>query len=133
MPIMWGRIRKIQWKQSWWRKKYSASYTVEASYIMAMVLLALAVLIRAAYTQCREETGIFRLHHVVEQLRGQETQIQKEFSGGTWRGQAHRDETQVMGKVQGQTWEKEIQADVYEPEEMMRMLTIFEAAPSQSQ
>ena len=34
--------------------KIQASYTVEASYIMSMVILSLAVLIRAAYGQYLE-------------------------------------------------------------------------------
>ena len=46
-------------------RRISASMTVEASYIMAMVLLSLAVLIRTAYFECGKTTKIMQLHWAV--------------------------------------------------------------------
>ena len=52
--------------------KIQASYTVEASYIMSMVILSLAVLIRAAYGQYLDKTSLFLMNYAVERLYGQE-------------------------------------------------------------
>ncbi len=46
--------------------KIQASYTVEASYIMSMVILSLAVLIRAAYGQYLDKTSLFLMNYAVE-------------------------------------------------------------------
>ena len=48
--------------------KIQASYTVEASYIMSMVILSLAVLIRAAYGQYLDKTSLFLMNYAVERL-----------------------------------------------------------------
>ena len=37
-------------------RRYMASLTVEASYVMPMVIFALAVLVRTAYGECIETT-----------------------------------------------------------------------------
>ena len=46
--------------------KIQASYTVEASYIMSMVILSLAVLIRAAYGQYLDKTSLFLMNYAVD-------------------------------------------------------------------
>ncbi len=103
-----------------------ASYTVEASCVMAMVLLSLAMLIRTAYGRCRQETGIMKLHHTVEMLRCREDETDWDFSSGAWTGQAERDAGQVSGSAYGEDWKKEITVQLREPEQMMRMLTVFD-------
>lgn len=113
-----------------WQKKMAASYSVEASYIMAMTLLALSVLIRSAYAEYREETNIMRLHHIVEQLRGWDEYGEKKertISGGEWIGQVSRYEKEVEGILKSQTKEREIETKIHAPEDMMRMMTIFQA------
>lgn len=107
-------------------KKFSAGYTVEASYIMAMVLLSLSVLIRSGYTKYKEETGIMRLHHVVEQLRGQEKEEDKVLNLGEWNIEAGRFKTKAEGTFKDRGRQKKIQAGVHEPENMMRLLTVFQ-------
>ena len=109
------------------KKTYAASYTVEASYVMAIVIFSLAILIKAAYTQCKEQTGVFKLHYVVEQLRGQEAQEELEFLVSQWKGYAVREEGKVEGTLEGSSWTKEIQVSVHNPEKLMRMSTIFQA------
>lgn len=110
------------------RRKHSlpASCTVEASYVMAIVILSLALLIRTAYEQCRETTGVMRLQHIVEFVRCQEDGQQKEFSFQDISGNALRKVDTVYGTAAGSDWKKEIESDVYEPENRMRMLTIFD-------
>ena len=102
------RKEKTETKKVFWKRRFSASYTVEATYVLAITLLALSVLICSGYTKYKEETGIMRLHHMVEQVRGQE---QKE-------DRSH------------------IEVKNHEPENMMRLTTIFQAglhAPGASQ
>ena len=63
-------------------KKYKASLTVEASYVMAMVVFALAVLVRTAYSRCVETAEVMKLHWRVEQLRYQEEDREKSLNFG---------------------------------------------------
>lgn len=99
----------------------AASLTVEASYVMAMVIVALAVLIRAAYSQCARTTDAMKLHWRVEQLRCQEDDQEKALE----RGQVTRESGKVEGYIKSAGWEKEISAGAYEPEEALRLITIF--------
>lgn len=99
-----------------------ASMTVEASYVMATVIIALAVLIRTAYGQCARTTGVMKLHWRVEQMRYQEEDQERSLD----HGQVARKSGKVEGYVQTAGWEKAITAGVYEPEEALRLITIFE-------
>ncbi len=109
-----------------WKKRYKASYTVEASYIMAIVIFALAVLIRSSYAQCQETTGQLKLHHMVYQLRGQETGEEMDFAVGQWDGSVKRERNLIKGRLHGDGWNREIEVQVHAPEEMMRRMTIFQ-------
>lgn len=112
-----------------WQKRMAASYSVEASYIMAMTLLALSVLIRSACAEYREETNIMRLHHIVEQFRGWDEDGEKkerQISGGEWKGRINRYEKVVEGILKSRTKDREIEAKIHAPEDMMRMTTIFQ-------
>lgn len=99
-----------------------ASLTVEASYVMAMVILALAVLIRTAYGQWARTTEVMKLHWRVEQLRYQEEDQERSLG----HGQVTRESGKVEGYVQTPGWEKAISAGVHEPEEALRIITVFE-------
>ncbi len=114
-----------------------ASYTVEASYIMAIVLASLAILIQTAFDRYRQETGIMRLHHVVEQMRGQMTETERELTDTAWQGSVQMKDNkiwsldnlpwegpEVKGSVEGNGWQKEISAHVHSPEDMMRMMAL---------
>lgn len=109
-----------------------ASYTVEASCVMAIVLLSLSMLIQTAYSRCRQETGVMRLHHTVEMLRCREEETQWDCSSGAWSGQAVREDGQVSGTAAGDDWQKEITARIRDPESMMRMLTVFDDLTGQA-
>ena len=105
----------------------SAGITVEASYVMALVLMVLAVLIRTALGQCRYTTQVMRLHHVTEQLRYQETDEERTWS----HGQVRRKNGHVDGYAKTDGWEKRITEKAHEPEEILRMLTIFQQKEGQ--
>lgn len=105
----------------------SAGITVEASYVMALVLMVLAVLIRTALGQCRYTTQVMRLHHVTEQLRYQETDEERTWS----HGQVRRKNGHVDGYAKTDGWEKTITEKAHEPEEILRMLTIFQRKEGQ--
>ncbi len=109
-----GKNRKIN--------KCSASITVEASYIMGMVILVMAVLIRTAYFQCQKTVETMRLHYIVECLRSREDKQIKILP----HGQAERTLEQVEGYIDTGTWKKEITAGVYEPERILRNMAAFE-------
>lgn len=70
--------------------KIQASYTVEASYIMSMVILSLAVLIRAAYGQYLDKTSLFLMNYAVERLYGQEENKSEALQYGSVSGNAVR-------------------------------------------
>lgn len=106
--------------------RFKASYTVEASYVMAIVLMSLAALIGAACRQSQEETATMRLQHMVELMRSQEEEDERTFEGAAWSGNARREGNKVVGSVSGDGWSKEIEVKIHEPEDMMRMLTIFD-------
>ena len=82
--------------------KIQASYTVEASYIMSMVILSLAVLIRAAYGQYLDKTSLFLMNYAVERLYGQEENKSEALQYGSVSGNAVRTKTQVTGTICGQ-------------------------------
>lgn len=106
------------------KEKHSlpASLAVEASYVMAMVILALAVLIKGAYGQCRRTTRAMNLHYAAEMLRSQEEPRDKSWS---W-GHVTVKSGQVEGYMMSGDWKKEITVSIYEPEETLRKLTIPE-------
>ena len=110
-----------------WKARYRASYTVEASYIMARVIFALAILIRVSYVQCRETTGQLKLHHMVYRLRGQETEEIVDFTIGQRNGSVNRDQDLIRGSVEEGHGTKEIEVRIHAPEDMMRRMTIFQS------
>lgn len=105
---------------------YSASYTIEASYIMAIILGALTILLSAAYDQCRQETGIMRLHHQVELVRGQDDDKKIEFTSGGAAGKCEKKRNEISGEIKGDNWGREISAKAHRPEEFMRMISVFQ-------
>ena len=112
-----GQVRKYR-RLPRKRRGLTASYTVEAAYVMTIVLLSISFLIRTAYGWCMETTGMMRLHHMVEYVRCQEDEEQ--------RGGALRKGGKVYGTMESGDRKREIEAGVYEPESRMRILTIFD-------
>ena len=109
-------------------KKYETSYTVEASFIMAVVLFAMVSLIQFTYRQCRQTTGNMRLQELVEVLRHRESAPGDSLSAGglTYQIEAKRGLLNVSGSVKGENWSLYIESGIYEPEEFMRLLTLIQ-------
>lgn len=103
-------------------ERLPASMTVEASYVMALVIMALAILIKSAYGQCRRTTQIMKLHYAVEQVRSREDLEEKDLS---W-GRVFKNSAWAEGNARIEDWEKQIVIPLHQPEEILRMLTIFE-------
>lgn len=99
-----------------------AGIAVEASYVMAMVILALAVLIKGAYGQCRRITRVMNLHCAVQMRRSQEEPQEKSWPWGYVSIESGR----VKGYMRSGAWEKQITVPFHEPEETLRKLTIPE-------
>ena len=108
---------------------FQASYTVEASYIMAIVIFSLAFFISRAYDMCREEAAVMSLHHISEWLKGQTEESKRDVSFSQWNGQVVRSDRKVNGILQGDGLKMEIELRVHKPEDMMRFLTIFDILP----
>lgn len=109
------------------RRKYQAGYTVEAAYVMTIVILAMVILLRTAYEQCQETTAYMKLHQVVYQLRGQEEEYDKDFAAGQWKGSVRRENDQVWGSADHNDEQLEIEMQIHDPEGMMRRLTIVQS------
>ena len=115
-----------------WRKEKEslpASMTVEASYVMAMVLMALSVLIRTAYGEFCWTTEVMNLHGIVQKHRFREEDQESILN----HGQVKKDSGEVEGYVGISGREKEIITKIYEPEEVLRMLTIFSGEGGQQE
>lgn len=104
---------------------FSAGLTVEASCVMAVILLSLSLMIRTAYGRCRKYTEIMGLHYAVEQLRTQEDEERRTLT----HGQAAKAAGNVKGYISAETWEKKIESEVYEPEERLRKAAVFRQKP----
>ena len=93
---------------------------------MSMMILSLAVLIRAAYGQYLDKTSLFLMNYAVERLYGQEENKSEALQYGSVSGNAVRTKTQVTGTICGQDHMRSIQKRVHEPEEVLWMMTIFQ-------
>ena len=114
-------------------KRLKASYTIEAAYIMAVVLLSLTVMILAAYRIHDETAGAMAVQEAVEKRTHLETEdIERDSPVKTvflkdpydvWTG---TDATNVTGKGTGRSWKLEIIHKKYEPERFLRMVSMAE-------
>lgn len=109
-------------------KKYAGSYTVEASFVMAVVLCSMISLIQFAYRQCRQANGSMRLQEMVEVLRHRESLPGEALSADSvpYRIEVKRGFAKVNGRVEGDHWSLDIESGIYEPEEFMRLLTLIQ-------
>ena len=108
-------------------RRYSGSYTVEAAWVSAVVILAVVTTIQAAYGLRGRVVQAMVLHEAVEtarhekgltaQTRFERTGVRLELQerGGTIDGQAAADR-----------WEVRIQSTKFRPEEFLRRITLLE-------
>lgn len=121
--------------------KLKASYTVEAAYVMAIVLWALIVSIQAAYCLRDEVVGAMALEESAQRLRHNETEPPDEAAAWaarragrpfSWKEyQFHMEMTgnlltgrKVKARGAAGTWKLELEQGVFDPENFLRMLTL---------
>ena len=104
------------------RRVVSASMTVEASYVMALTILALAVMIRASGFQRQKTVDVMNLHCAVERLQYREDERQAELPFG----RVEREGGRIKGYTNTDKWKKEIDVKFSEPEEILRKLAAFQ-------
>lgn len=114
------------------------SLTVEAAWIMAVVLLAAACMIRTAGRLHDTTKGAMILHEMTEKYRHEKELLAEDGAGdlqdrgdlwmsfqefaldieekGKWR----------QGKAEGGDWEHRIQMEVFRPETFLRRITLIE-------
>lgn len=110
------------------RRSCEGSYSVEAAFVMGVVLFAMVALIQTAYAQCRQTTGRMRLQEMVEVLRHRESEAGDSLmlEAAAYQLQAKKGQFKVKGRAEGDNWSLEIESDRYEPEEFMRLLTLIQ-------
>ena len=119
--------------------RFSASLTVEAAFVMIIVLFAIGLVIQSAYTLHDEVTGKMILEAVIEEARYNITEEKKEgyFSErGTkmgnprlWLGDYRVNIDMTGGKVSGKAaageWSAQIELSEFRPELFLRRLEAF--------
>lgn len=115
-----------------------ASYSVEAAWIMSIVLFSLAAAIQSAYRLHDQAVGSMVLHEMVEAARhekeleaGRAADLGTEALDGLFTMKGCRVSlSEAGGKMKGTTesgaWEKTIEAGVFRPETFLRQITLLE-------
>ncbi|MFR5601818.1 MAG: hypothetical protein ACLTKI_05440 [Lachnospiraceae bacterium] len=119
--------------------RFRGSYTVEAAFIMAMVLQALVILLQMAFYLHDRTAGTMILHEGVEIVRhGEEgvlpEQVEKisvekmglRMSGDRFEVAIQETLEGWHGNAGGERWEAVIQAKTYEPESFLRVMGVLE-------
>lgn len=124
------------------KKRLHGSYTVEAAFIMAIVLWALIVSVQAAYRLRDEVVGSMALGETVQRLRHNETEPSDEAAlwaarraGNPFSWKKYDFQIKMAGNpVTGRrveangsagTWKLEMEQGVFDPENFLRMLTVI--------
>lgn len=122
--------------------KMRGSYTIEAAYVMAIVLWALLFSIQAAYRLRDEVVGALALEESVERLRHSETEQPEDaalwasrragrpFSWKQYEFQVRLSGAHVTGKKvkamgAGGSWKLELEQSVFDPENFLRLLSLI--------
>lgn len=122
--------------------KLRGSYTIEAAFVMAIIIWALMVSIQAAYRLRDKAVGSMALGEAVQRLRHNETEPPDEaaqwvekragtpFSFKKYDFQINLTGNPVTGNqvqawIRAGTWKLEIQQGVFDPENFLRMWTLI--------
>ncbi len=117
------------------------SYTIEASFVMALVLWALLFSVQSAYRLRDEVVGAMALTESAERLSHNETELPSEaslwasnragtpFSWKQYEFQVRLSGNSITGKKvkaagKGGQWSLELEREVFDPENFLRMLTL---------
>ncbi|MFT4106833.1 MAG: hypothetical protein QM657_13830 [Lacrimispora sp.] len=118
------------------------SYTIEASFVMALVLWALLFSVQSAYRLRDEVVGAMALTESAERLSHNETELPSEaaswasnragtpFSWKQYEFQIHLSGNPITGRKvkasgKGGKWGLELERDVFDPENFLRILTLI--------
>ncbi|MCI8363008.1 MAG: hypothetical protein HFJ41_07875, partial [Clostridia bacterium] len=102
-----GKLMIKQAKKIWEKrnKDISASYTVEAAGVMAIVLFSIMVLLNQSFHVRAETVGKFSVHEEVERER---------------HAISNADNKEVTRQAQGMRWGLEVTAPIFRPEKSLR-------------
>lgn len=114
--------------------RLSASYTIEAAYVMAVVLIALVTMILGAYHIHDETAGAMAVQEAVEKSSyleevwtGKENdEIRKVYLKDSYHVQVKQNGKNITGIGTGMRWSLEIQRKKYEPEGFLRLISIVQ-------
>ncbi len=104
-------------------KTYKASYSAEASYIIAITMTIMAFLIRATLNLYQEGTGVMYLRYEVEKLAGKEDDSDSYFNIAGLNGMSKGNLHEAEGSISGDKWNTFVRSRYPEPEFRMRALT----------
>lgn len=116
----------------------SGSLTVEAAWIMAVVLLSLAVMLHEAGRIHDETKGAMNLHEAVEKGRHErkqeigavalkaEERMGLRLSFPSYQVSLKRGKGKIQGEGKGGSWRHEIESREFRPERFLRQITLIE-------
>ena len=110
------------------KKRLAGSYTIEAAFVMALVLWAVLFSVQAAYRLRDETVGAMALQGASEYLRhGEEI---RPFSWSGYKFIIEEKRTALMGRSvsasgKGGTWSLLIRQNEYDPENFLRMCSLL--------
>lgn len=109
--------------------RYSGSYTVEAAWVSAVVILAVVTTIQAAYGLRGRVVQAMVLHEAVETVRHEKGLTAQEVQTRFERTGVRLELQERGGIIDGQAadrWEVRIQSTKFRPEEFLRRITLLE-------
>lgn len=106
-----GPYRQAGKKKIFESSSLSASYTVEAAGVMAVVLFTIMILMGQVFRLSGETRGLFQLHEQVERVRHEPE---------------HKNDGKISIQSGGNGWNMEISAPVFRPENFLRMWSLME-------
>ena len=115
-----------------------AMFTIEAAFVLGIVFMSLALLIRYAYAEHDKVTGTMILEEMVIRARREEDDSETYFEDmGDQLGNPRlwfdeyevdisRERDMVSGKASSGEWEKEIEVDIFQPSTYLRQKEFLE-------
>ncbi len=123
-------------------RRFKASFTIEATFVMAVIFWAIMIIIQAAYNLHDETVGAIILHSAVERLCHSESEnsdeicasiknsgvrpliwkdyeIQMDLKGNMLTGK------KVQAAAKGGTWGFDLEVKVFDPENFLRLISLL--------
>lgn len=128
------------------KKALAGSFTIEATLVMAIIIMSVAVLILQSYRIHDEIKLAVRLHRGVEQMSFEQAEtkpVQKKLNTGfllsvvPGRADIERSGGKITGTLDGRTksglWSVSIEGRVYKPEEFLRQMAALKQLEEQNE